>query len=79
MRPVLKRAGSVKQMGTDMLESPVSAYVANRIEGAIDVADKYVEKYLPSEDQVDGKWSQNCVIVLLKVHKWSAVWERNKS
>lgn len=59
VRPVLKRAGSVKQIGTDVLNSRVSTYAADRIDGALDVADKYVEKYLPSSatDQVDCKWS----------------------
>jgi len=53
VRPVLKRAGSVKQIGSAVLDSRVSTYAADRIEGAIDAADKYVEKYLPQdEDQV---------------------------
>lgn len=57
VRPVLKRAGSVKQIGTAVLDSRVSTYAADRIDGALDVADKYVEKYLPSSatDQVDCK------------------------
>lgn len=55
VQPVLKRAGSVKQLGSAVLESPFSEYAAVRIDGAINVADKYVEKYLPSEDQTDGK------------------------
>lgn len=50
VQPVLKRASSVKQLGSAVLESPLSAYAADRIDGAINVADKYVEKYLPSED-----------------------------
>lgn len=40
-----------------MLDNRVSSYAADRIDGAIDVADKYIEKYLPSEDQVDCKYS----------------------
>lgn len=64
VRPVLKRAGSVKQIGSAVLESPLSAYAAGRIDGAINVADKYVEKYLPSEDQIDCKPNNNyCTIV----------------
>lgn len=57
VRPVLKRAGSVKQIGTAVLDSRVSTYAADRIDGALDVADKYVDKYLPSSptDQVDCK------------------------
>lgn len=55
VQPVLKRAGSMKQIGTAILDSPLSTYAADRFDGAIDVADKYVEKYLPSEDHVDCK------------------------
>lgn len=40
-----------------MLDSRVSTYAADRIDGAIDVVDKYVDKYLPLEaqDQTDCK------------------------
>lgn len=56
--PVLKRAGSMKQLGSAVLESPLSSYAVDRIDGAIDAADKYVEKYLPSEDQIDCEYKQ---------------------
>lgn len=52
---MLKRADSVKQLGSAVLESPFSEYAAVRIDDAINIADKYVEKYLPSEDHVDCK------------------------
>lgn len=52
VQPVLKR-GSMKAV----LDSPLSAYAVDRIDGAINVADKYVEKYLPSEDQIDCKFT----------------------
>lgn len=55
VRPVLKRANSVKNIGTAVLDSRVSSYAADRIDGAINVADKYVERYLPPEDQTDGE------------------------
>lgn len=57
VRPVLKRAGSVKQIGAAVLDSRVSTYAADRIDGALNAADKYVDKYLPSTatDQVDCK------------------------
>lgn len=55
VQPVLKRANSVKHLGSAVLDSPLSVYAADRIDGAINVADKYVEKYLPSEDHVDCK------------------------
>lgn len=48
VRPVLKRANSVKQIG-----AVASCYATDRIDGAIDVADQYVDKYLPSEDAID--------------------------
>lgn len=55
VRPVLKRADSVKLIGAAVLDNRVSTYAADRIDGALDVADKYVDKYLPSNatDQVD--------------------------
>lgn len=46
----------MKQLSSAVLESPFSEYAADRIDGAINVADKYVEKYLPSEDQIDCKY-----------------------
>lgn len=49
VRPVLKRANSVKQIGT-----VASCYAANRIDGCINAANQYVDKYLPSEDTTDG-------------------------
>lgn len=58
VRPVLRRAGSVKQIRTAVLENRVSNYASDCIDGAIDAADKYVEKYLPTDeagDQVDCK------------------------
>lgn len=50
VRPVLKRANSVKQIGT-----VASSYATNRIDGAINVADQYVDKYFPSEDATDSE------------------------
>ncbi|XP_031617286.1 lipid storage droplets surface-binding protein 1 isoform X2 [Contarinia nasturtii] len=58
VQPVLK-GGSMKHLGTAVLDSPLSAYAADRIDGAINVADKYVEKYLPSEDQIDSAISED--------------------
>lgn len=49
VQPVLKRANSVKQIG-----SVASSYATDRIDGALDVADQYVDKYLPSEDATDS-------------------------
>lgn len=55
VKPVLKRANSVKHIGNSLvLDNRVSTYAADRIEDAIDVVDKYVDKYLPSDDQIDG-------------------------
>lgn len=55
VQPVLHRAESVKQLGSAVLENPLSTYAVDRIDGVIDVADKYVERFLPSEDQIDCK------------------------
>lgn len=55
--PVLKRADSVKQIGNSVLSSKYTVFAASRLDGALDVADKYVDKYLPADEQdrgVDG-------------------------
>lgn len=60
VKPVLKRADSVKQMGNAVLESPLTTYAADRLDGALTAGDKFVDKYLvPLEgdsDQTDGKF-----------------------
>ncbi|XP_017031601.1 lipid storage droplets surface-binding protein 1 isoform X2 [Drosophila kikkawai] len=58
VRPVLKRADSVKQIGNAVLESPLTTYAADRIDGAFTAGDKFVDKYLvpirTDQDQADG-------------------------
>ncbi|XP_033162551.1 lipid storage droplets surface-binding protein 1 [Drosophila mauritiana] len=58
VRPVLKRADSVKQIGNAVLESPLTTYAAERIDGAFTAGDKFVDKYLvpiqTDQDQTDG-------------------------
>lgn len=49
-RPVLKRADSVKQIGNTVLASKYTAFAADTLDGALNVADKYVDKYLPAVD-----------------------------
>ncbi|XP_017847568.1 lipid storage droplets surface-binding protein 1 isoform X1 [Drosophila busckii] len=46
VRPVLKRADSVKQIGNAVLENPLTTYAAERIDGAFTAGDKFVDKYL---------------------------------
>lgn len=61
-RPVLKRADSVKQIGNTVLASKYTVFAAESLDGALNVADKYVDKYLPGyddqivdeDDTVDG-------------------------
>lgn len=64
VRPVLKRADSVKQIGNAVLESQLTTYAADRIDGAFTVGDKFVDKYLVpiriGQDQTDGEW-QKCI------------------
>ncbi|KAJ6642306.1 Lipid storage droplets surface-binding protein 1 [Pseudolycoriella hygida] len=50
VQPVLKRANSMKQIG-----SVASSYATDRIDGAIDAADQYVDKYLPSCDSPNNE------------------------
>lgn len=47
VRPVLKRADSVKHIGNTVLSSKYTAFAADKLDGALNVADKYVDKYLP--------------------------------
>jgi len=59
VRPVLKRADSVKLIGNAVLESPLTTYAADRIDGAFTAGDKFVDKYLvpiqTDHDQTDGE------------------------
>jgi len=52
--PVLKRADSVKQIGNSVLASKYTAFAADTLDGALNVADKYVDKYLPADEQDKG-------------------------
>ncbi|XP_050349045.1 lipid storage droplets surface-binding protein 1 isoform X4 [Nymphalis io] len=48
---VIRRADSVKQLGTAVLDSRVTAVTANALDRALTTADKYVDKYLPPDYQ----------------------------
>ncbi|XP_052758168.1 lipid storage droplets surface-binding protein 1 isoform X2 [Galleria mellonella] len=50
-RYVRRRANSVKQLGTAVLESRVTAVTATALDRALTTADKYVDKYLPPDNQ----------------------------
>ncbi|RVE44321.1 hypothetical protein evm_011045 [Chilo suppressalis] len=50
-RFVLKRADSVKQLGTAVLDSRVTAVTATALDRALTTADKYVDMYLPPDKQ----------------------------
>ncbi|XP_062124280.1 lipid storage droplets surface-binding protein 1 isoform X1 [Drosophila sulfurigaster albostrigata] len=55
VRPVLKRADSVKQIGNAVLENPLTTYAASRLDGAFTAGDKFVDKYLSTDqDQTDA-------------------------
>lgn len=56
MKPVLKRADSVKQIGNTVLTSKYTEYAADKLDDALDVADAYIDKYFP--DQEDAKLNQ---------------------
>lgn len=63
VKPVLSRANSMKNLGHVVLESRVSNYAADRLDGALNVCDKYVDRYLPAEpepaeDQTDSPCQQ---------------------
>lgn len=44
VRPVLRRAGSVKDIGSQAANA-----AADRLDGALTVAEKYVDRYLPAD------------------------------
>ncbi|XP_026330170.1 lipid storage droplets surface-binding protein 1 isoform X2 [Hyposmocoma kahamanoa] len=48
---VLRRADSVKQLGAAVLDSRVTAVTATALDRALTTADKYVDKYLPPDNQ----------------------------
>ncbi|XP_026727197.1 lipid storage droplets surface-binding protein 1 isoform X3 [Trichoplusia ni] len=48
---VLRRADSVKQLGSAVLDSRVTAVTATALDRALSTADKYVDKYLPPDQQ----------------------------
>ncbi|XP_068623446.1 lipid storage droplets surface-binding protein 1 isoform X2 [Battus philenor] len=48
---MLRRADSVKQLGTAVLDSRMTAVTATVLERALTTADKYVDKYLPPDNQ----------------------------
>ncbi|KAG6441662.1 hypothetical protein O3G_MSEX001962 [Manduca sexta] len=58
---VLRRADSVKQLGEAVLDSRVTAATATALDRALTTADKYVDKYLPpdNQDAADGKRSNS--------------------
>lgn len=55
----MRRADSVKQLGTAVLDSRVTAVTAVALDRALTRADKYVDKYLPpdQQDAADGNIS----------------------
>ncbi|KAL3277996.1 hypothetical protein HHI36_013338 [Cryptolaemus montrouzieri] len=55
VKRVLKRADSVKQIGNTVLTSKYTEYAADKLDDALDVADAYIDKYLPDkEDQKEN-------------------------
>lgn len=53
VKPVLSRANSMKSLVNVVLELPVSNYAADRLDGALNVCDKYVDRFLPAEPVED--------------------------
>lgn len=57
--PMLKRAGSVTQMSSQAANAAVDT-----LDGALTVADKYIDHYLPgdpSDKAIEGTYSSVCV------------------
>lgn len=55
VKPVLKRADSVKHLGNVVLESHLTTYAADRLDGCLTAGDKFVDKYLVP---IDGEQDQ---------------------
>lgn len=58
VRPVVKRANSVKQISNEVIMmNRVSTYAAEKADNALNVADAVIEKYLPDQcqDEKDGE------------------------
>ncbi|VEN44239.1 unnamed protein product [Callosobruchus maculatus] len=56
--PVLKRADSVRQMKNSVLASKYTVYAADTLDGALDVVEKYVDKYLPADDEKNASYDE---------------------
>ncbi|XP_050083923.1 lipid storage droplets surface-binding protein 1 isoform X2 [Anopheles aquasalis] len=69
VKPVLTRANSMKKLGHTVLESRVSNYAANRIDGALVACDKYVDRYLPTEPQDQPDYDSNEMHVVQTFHR----------
>jgi len=41
----------VKQIGNSVLSSKYTVFAADTLDGALNVADKYVDRYLPADEQ----------------------------
>ncbi|XP_045485166.1 lipid storage droplets surface-binding protein 1 isoform X9 [Pieris rapae] len=63
-RFVIRRADSVKQLGTAVLDSRVTAVTATALDRALTTADKYVDKYLPP-DQQDASDGELVVVIIV--------------
>jgi hypothetical protein len=51
MKPVISKALRMRRFSEAMLDSRVTKYAVEKLENALNKADKYVDKYLPEEDQ----------------------------
>lgn len=41
----------MKQIGNSVLSSKYTVFAADTLDGALNVADKYVDRYLPADEQ----------------------------
>lgn len=58
--PMLKRADSVKYLGNQVLTSKYTEFAADSLDNALNVADKYVDTYLPAESGTEGNKHMFC-------------------
>jgi len=66
VKPVLKRAGSVTQIGSQAADAAV-----DRLDSALMVADKYVDRYLPGDPAEDPAKDGKYDVYLIQIFKVS--------
>lgn len=68
VKPVMKRADSVVEIGNAVLANRYTSMAADTLDSALNVADKYVDKYLP--DAADQALEGKSFLVISQIIYW---------